>query len=394
MEAVVTAAWVFPFVAALITFLYMVFQYRRYGSILLLRTTVLYSFILYLMCAYFLTMLPLPKIEDVAKLTTPYLQLEPFKDVVVWLNKSGAVLSQPSTWIRLINRDLFVMVANIVMTIPFGIYLRYYFRCSWKKTLFLSLGLSLIFELTQLSALFGIYPRPYRLCETDDLITNTLGGMIGYWIAKPLTRHLPTRERIDEVAYRKGMHVSVTRRITAALVDLFLLGMTGLFFILLDHPLHAILLGGRYTVWLMVFIGIYAVLIVAYFIIGEWLQGGLTIGKRLTHIRLVDARTGGRPKLWQCAVRYSLLYFAFLPLPFAALFFLLYAFRDESVQWTWLVLCILLMLIYVTSFIWIVVSVLNRSSQLPHGVLSKTDNISTLAVPKMIAEDLEDGSDD
>jgi len=52
------------------------------------------------------------------------------------------------------------------------------------------------------------------------------------------------------------------------------------------------------------------------------------------------------------------------------------------------------MLIYVTSFIWIVVSVLNRSSQLPHGVLSKTDNISTLAVPKMIAEDLEDGSDD
>ena len=170
--------------------------------------------------------------------------------------------------------------------------------------------------------------------------------------------------------------------------------MTGLFFILLDHPLHAILLGGRYTVWLMVFIGIYAVLIVAYFIIGEWLQGGLTIGKRLTHIRLVDARTGGRPKLWQCAVRYSLLYFAFLPLPFAALFFLLYAFRDESVQWTWLVLCILLMLIYVTSFIWIVVSVLNRSSQLPHSVLSKTDNISTLAVPKMIAEDLEDGSDD
>ena len=103
MEAVVTAAWVFPFVAALITFPYMVFQYRRYGSILLLRTTVLYSFILYLMCAYFLTMLPLPKIEDVAKLTTPYLQLEPFKDVVVWLNKSGAVLSQPSTWIRLIN---------------------------------------------------------------------------------------------------------------------------------------------------------------------------------------------------------------------------------------------------------------------------------------------------
>ena len=78
-------------------------------------------------------MLPLPDPEVVANLTTPYLQLEPFRDVAVWLNKSGAVLGQPSTWIRLINRDLFVMVANIVMTIPFGIYLRYYFRCSWTR---------------------------------------------------------------------------------------------------------------------------------------------------------------------------------------------------------------------------------------------------------------------
>ena len=67
----------------------------------------------------------------------------------------------------------------------------------------------MVFELTQLSALFGIYPRPYRLCETDDLITNTLGGMIGYWLSRPLTRHLPSRERIDEVAYRRGMIIQL-----------------------------------------------------------------------------------------------------------------------------------------------------------------------------------------
>ena len=160
-EPILVAAWLFPFVAGLITLPYMVFQYRRYGAILLLRTAILYSFILYMMCAYFLTMLPLPSREVVAGLTTPYIQLEPFKDVVVWVQKSGFVLSNPATWLKLIvNRDLFVMVANVVMTIPFGIYLRYYFRASLKKTLLLTFLLSLSFELIQLSALLAFTRAP------------------------------------------------------------------------------------------------------------------------------------------------------------------------------------------------------------------------------------------
>ncbi len=382
VQPIMTAAWVFPFVAVLITFPYMIFQYRRYGSILLLRTTILYSFILYLMCTYFLTMLPLPSRDEVAKLTTPYLQLTPFQDVVTWLQKSGAVLSQPSTWKRLMNRSLFVMVANIVMMVPLGIYLRYYFRCSLRKTILISLGISLVFELTQLSALFGIYPRPYRLCETDDLITNTLGGLIGYWLAGPLTRKLPTRERIDEVAYRRGAHVSVTRRVTAALVDWMILGVAAIFlafYIKFDRILSSVQGNTRL---LLIFTGGYAALVLCYFVLGEWLFRGTTPGKSLTHIRLVDSRTGGRPKLWQCLVRYSLVYFAFIPLPFIALVSLVLAFRGDDVQWEWLGLCVLLMLLYISCLVWIVISVLNRDSRLPHGALSKTDDISTLKLPK------------
>ena len=293
-----TAAWFFPFVAAIITLPYMVFQYRRYGSILLLRTTILYSFILYLMCAYFLTMLPLPSREEVASLTTPYLQLEPFKDVVTWVQKSGFVLAEPSTWKKLIvNRDLFVMLANVAMTIPLGIYLRYYFQCSWKKTLLISLGVSLVFELTQLSALFGLYPRPYRLCETDDLITNTLGGMLGYRLAKPLMRVLPSKERMDAIAYKRGTHVSVTRRITAAIVDWIILAVALVFLLIFVRPLRDVLTDNSYAVWLTVFGLLYIAGVCLYFIFGEWLQKGMTPGKRLTHIRLVDDRNGNRPKL-------------------------------------------------------------------------------------------------
>ncbi len=55
------------------------------------------------------------------------------------MRESGFVLSEPSTWRGLIvNKDLFVIAANVVMTIPLGIYLRYYFRCSFRKTVLIA----------------------------------------------------------------------------------------------------------------------------------------------------------------------------------------------------------------------------------------------------------------
>jgi len=380
-EPIMTAVLVFPFIAAMITLPYMVYQYRRYGAILLLRTALSYSFILYLMCAYFLTMLPLPSVEVVAGLTTPYLQLVPFTDWVLWIRNSGFVLSDPSTWKGLIiNRDLFVLLANIVMTIPFGIYMRYYFGYSLRKTLLLSLSLSLVFELTQLSALFGLYPRPYRLCETDDLITNTFGGVLGYFLASPLMRFLPSRERMDEVAYRRGMHVSVTRRVTAAIVDWFVLGIALLFLL----PSTSLLLQ-RLSVeapwnWVIALMIIYAGLVLGYFVLGQWLQKGFTLGKRLTHLRLIDQRDGRRPKFWQLLTRYAIIYFIFLPLPAFAMVALLFAFRGEQLDILLVSVFVILMLFFAAGLIWVFLGVINRSNQMPHGALSQTRNISTLPV--------------
>lgn len=384
-EPIMVAAWLFPFVAVLITLPYMVFQYRRYGAILLLRTVILYSFILYLMCAYFLTMLPLPSRELVAGLTTPYLQLEPFKGVVVWVQKSGFVPADPSTWLRLIvNRDLFVMVANVVMTIPFGIYLRYYFGLRLRTTVLLTLLLSLSFELIQLSALFGIYPRPYRLCETDDLITNTLGGFLGYLLAGPLMRLLPSRRRMDEVAYRRGTHVSVTRRVTAAVVDWFILSSMLFVLLLMSRPLRTLLVSSGYRTGLLTFGALYTAAVFLYFVVGEWLQKGRTVGKRLTHLRLVDERDRGRPKFWQCAVRYGILYVGFAPLPFMALLLVAFAIDGETTNWLLLMLGALAMLLFLLCLILIAVAVINRNNQLPHGALSHTRNVSTL----VLTEDL------
>ena len=77
--------------------------------------------------------------------------------------------------------------------------------------------LSLFFELTQLTGLNFIYPRQYRLFDVDDLMINMLGGILGYFIMNKLKVLLPTREEIND-----SVKVSVLRRITSILIDIFI----------------------------------------------------------------------------------------------------------------------------------------------------------------------------
>ena len=77
---------VFPFIAFILTIPFLIHQYRKYGGIPILKSACFYSLILYLICAYFLVMLPLPDIADVAKMTGPKTQLHLFqfvKDIMV-----------------------------------------------------------------------------------------------------------------------------------------------------------------------------------------------------------------------------------------------------------------------------------------------------------------------
>ena len=99
------------------------------------------------------------------------------------------------------------------MTIPFGMYLKYYFKCNLKKTILFSFLLSLFFELTQLTGLYFIYPKAYRLFDVDDLLMNTLGGIVGYSLLNLINKFLPTREEIDKKAIEEGKNVSGLRRI-------------------------------------------------------------------------------------------------------------------------------------------------------------------------------------
>lgn len=46
-----------------------------------------------------------------------------------------------------------------------------------------------------------MYPGSYRLCDVDDLICNTLGGLLGAWITGKCA-FLPELERFDRVVIK------------------------------------------------------------------------------------------------------------------------------------------------------------------------------------------------
>lgn len=226
LEVIKIAILVFPFVAFLISLPFILSQYHKYGSISTLKVAIIYSFVLYLTCAYLLVILPLPSFDEVAALTTPRTQLIPFKFVSDFVTHTSLNVAQPMTYLRALTESYFyVPIYNILLTLPLGIYLRYYFKCSLGKTILISFLLSLFFELTQLTGLYFIYPRGYRLFDVDDLILNTLGGLVGYFVAAPIMKILPSRETLDAEAQEKGKVVSGLRRTVAFGLDLILYGL-------------------------------------------------------------------------------------------------------------------------------------------------------------------------
>lgn len=371
-----TAFLVFPFIAFLFTFPYMLYQYRKFGAIPALRTIIVYSFILYLMNAYFLVILPLPPIDEVAHYTTPTMQLVPFQFIVEWINETHIVWNDIHTYIEIINNPVIYQVLyNILMTLPFGIYLRYYFKRNLLETIAFTFLLSLFFELTQLTGLYGIYPRAYRLFDIDDLIINTLGGLLGYAITPLFSWILPTKEKLDQISYEKGRHVTFTRRMIAFGIDIIIVTiLTSL--ITIPSPLQGIdkffnVLGMSSE---------YVCSIVIYFMILLPLYHGKTVGKNILKLRVVTDENQN-VKWYHCLVRYGILYFVILPAPFIVLSLLTHLSGQVLILQLFLLgIITLLMILYISCIFQIFMSVFTGDKLLFYERLSHTKNASTIVI--------------
>lgn len=370
------ACLVFPVLAAFFTIPYAVYQYRKYGSLLVLRVVIVYSFILYMTCAYFLTMLPLPPIAEVARYTSPTMDLVPFHAWINFWENTSLVLSDPSTYLKAMKEQCFYEpFFNILLLVPLGVYLRYYFRRSWWQTILIGFLVSLSFELIQLSALFGIYPRPYRLFQVDDLINNTFGALVGFWITPVFSFFLPSRDRLDEVSYKRGRTVTYMRRGFAFLFDWAILtGALHLAGRVLGSPTLSDMLAmdGKRSVVL------YIIVIVLYFILIPWLTRGRTIGKFLVGIRLMSENKRP-PNLFQYIVRYGLQYLLVIPAPFIAMkVYELLPLYTGTAHTFLMVIALAFGMVFAVFIVQLLISVFTRETQIFYESLSHTINVSTV----------------
>lgn len=291
-----TAVIVFPIVALFFTIPFILQQYHRYGSIHKFRVLIIYSFILYVLTMYFLVILPLPSKEEVANLSGEVVQFIPFSFIGDIICETHFSISDPTSFVSLVSHPSFyTTIFNVVMTIPFGVYLRYYFKCSFKKTVLFTFLLSLFFEFTQVTGLYGIYPRPYRLCDVDDLITNTFGGICGYWLAHYLQKYLPSRARLDQDALDEGKKVSGLRRICLFLSDSF--------FFLFTYFVLEIFVDFSYLFWLY---------FVIYFAVIPTFLNGQTLVGRFLNVRFnVPSKS-----FLRYLIRACFLYYYYLGIPY------------------------------------------------------------------------------
>lgn len=270
-----TAFATFPFIAFIFTLPFLIHEYRKFGAIPFLKSVLCYSFVLYLLTAYLMVILPLPKISEVAKYTGSTMQLVPFKFLKDISLTTNLDISNMNSILNFLNAStVYTVLFNVLLTLPFGIYLRYLFEKKWYHALIYSFFLSLFFELTQLSGLYGIYPRPYRLFDVDDLIVNTTGGFLGFIITPIFVKILPTKKELNKKGYIKGKKVSIIRRSVALFIDLVLL-------LILTIALQIVLLNTDYDKYALI------LAIFLYYILFPLLNNTKTFGKVIVNTKIV-----------------------------------------------------------------------------------------------------------
>jgi hypothetical protein len=83
-------------------------------------------------------------------------------------------------------------------------------------------GLSLLVETTQITGVWGLYPCAYRFFDVGDLMTNTLGAVVGCTVALVVPRSMRgAKTRADADAPRP---VTRGRRVLAMLCDFLAYG--------------------------------------------------------------------------------------------------------------------------------------------------------------------------
>lgn len=190
-------------------------QYRMYGRFTLLRFLGAAGLSIYGVALVAYTLLPLPSPDS---LQCPpggsVFQLVPF-NFVDDIQRETAGLGITGT---LTSRATLQVAFNVILFIPWGVIARRYLSWSIPVSVLAGAAASGLIELTQFTGLWGLYDCAYRVGDVDDLMTNTLGALIGAVIAPLLLWFMPQRK--DLFATRgQSRPVTVWRRWLGMVID-------------------------------------------------------------------------------------------------------------------------------------------------------------------------------
>ncbi len=199
-------------------------QYRRDGRLGPGDLTVLGGAAVYGVALWTYTLLPLPDIGDYACQHAQTRLMAFADDIRRAAEQAGyAGLGTPSELLR--NRAFLQVVLNVVLFLPFGPFVRLITHRGVVVATGLGFAVSLMIEVTQLTGVWGVYPCAYRLFDVDDLLTNTLGALLGAVLSYPYAAR--RRRRLGTASRRLPTTVSTGRRLAATISDVLFVVLAG-----------------------------------------------------------------------------------------------------------------------------------------------------------------------
>lgn len=216
-------AWTWPaYVAVLfgaVTFVVffapiVVIESRTYGRLSLLRLAGAALFAVYGMALAAYTLLPWPESDWCELNDPPDPQWRPFHSLDDILTDTAGM----SIAGRLESVAVLQVVFNVVLFVPWGLFLRRFFGRGPVLTVFSGAAVSVLIEITQGTGVFGLAGCAYRVADVDDVLANAAGAAIGTLLAPVLLRWMPG----PELLRTRGLprRVTRTRRLLGMVVDL------------------------------------------------------------------------------------------------------------------------------------------------------------------------------
>lgn len=193
------------FVVGIVLFVpFVAISYRRRGRLTVGRFLLWAAALVYFWAIWTYTLLPLPDAES-------------YVCAGVNLNISAFVDDLRGAR-SLTDFAVLQLALNVLLFLPLGFFLRVLGGRGILVAFVTGLLVSLTIESTQLTGVWGLYPCAYRVFDVDDMLTNTVGAVLGSLVALIVPRRWRVRRSTD--AGSRPHPVTRGRRLLAMFCDL------------------------------------------------------------------------------------------------------------------------------------------------------------------------------